>query len=128
MIFRTPYTFELKESDCETIDSVSETIPDQALTVQQLYERHLMGTLGNVGRNDSYYELPDGSDDFDSYDPISDPSFDLTDAQAELRALSARKGALDATPLNGGGVRSKESEERQAEQSGAGIDDGSHNA
>lgn len=78
----------------EVIDEISETIPGQALSVQEVLYKFTNGTLGNIGQP-TYYDIEDEIeiDDaiYNSYNPLLSPDFDLSDAEAYLRNQKAKK-------------------------------------
>ncbi|KAA6326487.1 hypothetical protein EZS27_024412 [termite gut metagenome] len=79
---------------CEPVsNSPSLTIPDQALSVQELLFRYTAGTLSSISKIPHYQ---DGDISFDDFDPTSDPAFDLVDAQEIKESLEAQFAALDA--------------------------------
>lgn len=80
MNFRTQYNFELGESqtDLTLITEPSATIPDQSLSIRELYERYSRGLpLSEVDRHGFYDDSEDP--DPDSYDHRYDPDYDLSD-------------------------------------------------
>lgn len=76
----------------------SMTVPDQSYTVRDLLERFTTGVLPVSSRTPVYSDNPD----FDNYDEIENPDFDLSDYHSgmlELEAsLSRRKHAKDVEP------------------------------
>lgn len=75
----------------------SMTIPDQSLTIREILERHVNGTLDN----ELYRAADDGWDEDDprtedDFDPSSDPTFDLVDAQNLLAWFNERKRLREA--------------------------------
>lgn len=72
----------------EIIDEISETIPGQAYTVNEVLIKFTNGTLGNIG-NPTHYDFEDeieiDDDIYNSYNPLLSPDFDLTDAEEYLR-------------------------------------------
>nr|QJB19970.1 MAG: hypothetical protein [Microvirus sp.] len=65
-----------KKSHFETVDKVSMTVPDQAMTIKQILEKYTNGINPNVSRQVGYH---DGEPTFDDIDPTRDPEFDLAD-------------------------------------------------
>lgn len=43
IIIRKPTTFQLQEVDCETVIGVSVTVPDQSLTITEIFEQYATG-------------------------------------------------------------------------------------
>lgn len=75
-------------------DSVSKTVPDRALTIEEIYQRFAVGaSLDNVTRNYSY-DTPEGEDhDFEdwSVDPLTDPEKqDISILHDELQEIQQR--------------------------------------
>lgn len=93
MRFRHAYNFELNDSSMTSNDEPSMTIPDESYTVQELFRRFAAGIAPPVSQN-PHFELDENSDDFDSYDPIEDPSFDMVDAVAEIETVNVKKKSL----------------------------------
>lgn len=63
----------------ETPEGVSETVPEQSLTIKQLYYRYVHGLpLDNVRHNGYYDENEDNLDNFRD-DPLEGPETDLVD-------------------------------------------------
>lgn len=78
----------------EIIDEISETIPGQASTVSEVLIKFTNGTLGDIGLSNYYdfeEEIEIDDDIYNSYNPLLNPDFDLTDAEAYLRNQEARK-------------------------------------
>lgn len=86
MKIREKYTFTLLDSDMESNNEPSMTIPDQSLTIPQILERYVSGIDLPYG-SQTYYESDDyDSDNFET-DPLLDPALDLADVtEAELKA------------------------------------------
>lgn len=87
--------------------SVSKTVPDRALTIEEIYQRFAVGaSLDNVTRNYSY-DTPEGEDhDFEdwSVDPLTDPEKqDISILHDELEAVRERIEAAQAVdpPVDG---------------------------
>lgn len=78
----------------EILDEMSETIPGQASTVAEVLFKFTNGTLGDIGLP-THYDFEDeieiDDDVYNSYNPLLNPDFDLTDAEAYLRTQEARK-------------------------------------
>lgn len=78
----------------EIIDELSETIPGQAYTVNEVLLKFSQGTLGNIGMP-NYYDFDEqivvDDDIFDSFDPTLNPDFDLSDAEAYMRIIDRKK-------------------------------------
>lgn len=78
----------------EIIDELSETIPGQAYTVNEVLLKFSQGTLGNIGMPNYYdfnEEIEVNDDIFDSFDPTLNPDFDLSDAEAYMRIIERKK-------------------------------------
>lgn len=80
--FITAYTYK-HTAKCNLSHPVGEsmTIPDESLTVRELFDRYRTGApLDKFNRGTTY--LPDDydGDEFDAYDPIED-AIDLTDVE-----------------------------------------------
>lgn len=86
MKIREKYTFTLLDSDMESNNEPSMTIPDQSLTIPQILERYVSGIDLPYG-SQTYYESDDyDSDNFET-DPLLDPALDLSDVtEAEFKA------------------------------------------
>lgn len=85
-VIREKYSFTLLDSDMESNNEPSMTIPDQSLTIPQILERYVSGIDLPYG-SQTYYESDDyDSDNFET-DPLLDPALDLSDVtEAELKA------------------------------------------
>lgn len=78
----------------EIIDEISETIPGQASTVSEVLLKFSNGTLGDIGLPTHYdyeEEIEINDDVYNSFNPLLNPDFDLTDAEAYLRHQKAQK-------------------------------------
>lgn len=87
MKFRTPFNYQLTGMESNELPSL--TIPDQSLTVREIFERYRTGApLDKV----TIYGLDESDDDdFDSYDITRSPDFDLADADTAMLELEQRK-------------------------------------
>lgn len=95
-----------------SLDPVSQTVPDQSLSVEEILRRFTTGTLteGEIVRQHQYGEDLDPTEDADNMNPEYDPDFDLVDAyelaqsaeslRAELqtRQTSRKQSAANAEP------------------------------
>lgn len=82
---RKKYTFTLLDSDQESNNEPSLTIPDQSLTIPQILERYVSGIDLPYGP-DGFYETDYDEDDFTT-DPLLDPALDLSDVtESEINA------------------------------------------
>ncbi|MDV4114285.1 hypothetical protein CMT30_01710 [Elizabethkingia anophelis] len=63
----------------EIVRGVSETVPDQSLTVREILDKFANGTLDQIG-NDRYY-----NDDVDGYDMPDLRGLDITELQQMKR-------------------------------------------
>lgn len=66
------------------LDDVSETIPNQSFSIQEIITRFTGGIMPTITKR-VYY---DDNADFDSVDPTLRPDYDLTDAYSRLSELS----------------------------------------
>lgn len=77
----------------EVIDEISETIPGQAYSVNEVLLKFTQGTLGDIGIP-TYYDFEDEidvtDDIYNSFDPTLSPDFDLADAEEYLRHHEAK--------------------------------------
>ncbi|QCS36956.1 hypothetical protein [Tortoise microvirus 33] len=87
MLFRTQYNFVLgnSETDVTTITEPSQTVPDESLTIREIFERYATGRpLDVVDSRGIYTEDKVGKDpDFDDYDDLCDPNADISDFHAQ---------------------------------------------
>lgn len=95
---RQKYTFTLLDSDQESNNEPSLTIPDQSLTIPQILERYVSGIDLPYGP-DGFYETDYDEDDFTT-DPLLDPALDLSDVteaqvQAQMLKNSLQKEVID---------------------------------
>lgn len=79
MKFHTQFNYEPK---FEVSDSTIVTEPDLAMDVPTMIRRYAQGTLSGLSVRNLVF------DDLDYPDPTEAPGFDLTDAEAYLRAIS----------------------------------------
>lgn len=87
MRFRHSFNFELNDTCMTHNDEPSMTVPDESLTVQQLYQRYSSGIAPAIAHS-PYFELDEYSNDFgDPDDPTLDPAFDLVDAENEVNRV-----------------------------------------
>lgn len=106
---------------CEDYEGcVSRTVPDRALTIEEIYQRFAVGaSLDNVTRH-MEYDTPEGEDhDFGNWDvdPLSDPEKqDISILHDELEAVRERIESSqlvdppsDGTPAAPSGISSDES-------------------
>lgn len=78
--FKTPYSSMDDENPvAEIVRGVSETVPDQSLTVREILDKFANGTLDEIG-NDRYY-----NDDVDGYDMPDLRGLDITELQQMKR-------------------------------------------
>ncbi|TYT29965.1 hypothetical protein [Elizabethkingia anophelis] len=78
--FKTPYSSIDDENPvAEIVRGVSETVPDQSLTVREILDKFANGTLDEIG-NDRYY-----NDDVDGYDMPDLRGLDITELQQMKR-------------------------------------------
>lgn len=65
-----------------SLDSVSQTVPDQSLSVEDILRRFTTGSLApaDIERDVKYGEDVSPDEDFDNLDPRYDPDYDLVDA------------------------------------------------
>lgn len=85
-VIREKYSFTLLDSDMESNNEPSMTIPDQSLTIPQILERYVSGIDLPYG-SQTYYESEGYDDDNFETDPLLDPALDLSDVtEAELNA------------------------------------------
>lgn len=86
--------FEADKFKGEVIDELSETIPGQAYSVNEVLIKFTQGTLGDIGIP-TYYDFEDEidvtDDIYNSFDPTLSPDFDLTDAEEYLRLHEQKK-------------------------------------
>lgn len=78
----------------ELIDEISETIPGQAYSINEVLIKFTNGTLGDIGLDTHYdfeEEIEIDDDVYNSYNPLLNPDFDLTDAEAYLRHQKAKQ-------------------------------------
>ncbi len=79
-----------------SLDSVSKTVPDQSLSVEEILRRFTTGTLleGEINRGHEYGSdiLPD--EDLDNLDPRYDPDYDLVDAYEEVQSGQSLRASL----------------------------------
>lgn len=66
----------------------SVTIPDEAYSIQELFERYANGCMPDILRNPVFQG--DDNLNFDDYDAMEDGDFDLVDAQEQLNELNDR--------------------------------------
>ncbi|WP_155267305.1 hypothetical protein [Elizabethkingia anophelis] len=79
-IFKTPYSSMDDENPvAEIVRGVSETVPDQSLTVREILDKFANGTLDEIG-NDRYY-----NDDVEGYDMPDLRGLDITELQQMKR-------------------------------------------
>ncbi|MDV3947038.1 hypothetical protein CMT75_00690 [Elizabethkingia anophelis] len=78
--FKTPYSSIDDENPvAEIVRGVSETVPDQSLTVREILDKFANGTLDEIG-NDRFY-----NDDVDGYDMPDLRGLDITELQQMKR-------------------------------------------
>lgn len=107
-MFRTPYNYQLLDNCVEHPSGESMTIPEQSLTVREIFERYRIGAPLDIAARD----LDVGPDeDFADYDPTFQGYNDLVDvyeASLDLKQRDlARRRAFEES----------EREKRSAEQS-----------
>lgn len=115
-VIREKYSFTLLDSDMESNNEPSMTIPDQSLTIPQILERYVSGIELPYGPEDIYDD--DDPDSFET-DPLLDPAFDLvdvTEAQETARLLkerleSERKEAAEVSQKNEKASQSNEKDD-----------------
>ena len=92
------------------LDQVSECVPDQSLSVEEILRRFTQGTLltGDVERSMPYGDDITPEEDENNMDPLYDPETDIVDVymdaasgadirgELEKRKAAARKNAKDA--------------------------------
>lgn len=69
------------------INTVSETIPNQSLTVTEVLQRFTNGTLPNIVQPVFHTD----EDDFDNYDITDNPAFDLVDADNYINYIITKQ-------------------------------------
>ncbi|WP_139366409.1 hypothetical protein [Elizabethkingia anophelis] len=78
--FKTPYSSMDDENPvAEIVRGISETVPDQSLTVREILDKFANGTLDEIG-NDRFY-----NDDVDGYDMPDLRGLDITELQQMKR-------------------------------------------
>lgn len=94
--FRTQYNYKFGESPTDQCYNglPSMTVPDESLTVRQLFDRFSKNLpLGVSG----YTPIYDGDDpDFDDYDVTRNGDFDMVDAMEERASIRASYEAKQA--------------------------------
>lgn len=83
-ITRTPYTFELQIQDKETPLGVSETVPNQSISLTEMLRKHIAGVAPAVQHTPQY----DDDANFDSADYTKINSLDLSEKDEIRQALS----------------------------------------
>ena len=66
---------EFKTAGENYLDTVSETVPNQSMTIKEIMLKSINGQPPLVAKNVFY----DGEDDFDAVNPTLAPDFDLSD-------------------------------------------------
>lgn len=85
-MFRTPYNFSLTSEDMEVNTLPSLAVPDQSLSVREIFERYRTGApLDIVSRYSSDLET-----DFDDLSCVDDPSCDLVDVYEEIELMQEK--------------------------------------
>lgn len=82
LMFRTQYNFDEIPMYVEHPDETLVTEPGLAMDVPTMIRRYAQGTLSGLSVRNPVF------DDLDEPDPTETPGFDLTDADAYLRAIS----------------------------------------
>jgi len=77
-IFQTNYNYYVKDHHMEKPYGESKTVPNQSYTVQELFEKHVAGTLPNISKTPVWEEEPT----FETNVDMEAPEFDLSDATA----------------------------------------------
>lgn len=92
-MFRTPYNFILCASDCESDHGPSLTVPDQSLTVREIFERFAVGApLDIVDRGSDRGD----DEDFADYDSTFEGHNDLVDVyESALLLEEGRQRRVD---------------------------------
>lgn len=86
MQFRTPYNYQAVETDFEPANPISETVPDQSMSISELLARYQNG-LVPTGSKRTYFESDAIDVTFDDIDPTLDTNFDLTDTNERFKNL-----------------------------------------
>lgn len=82
---RTSLNYDPSEDKGEISLKPTQTIPDEALSIQEILQRFTQGY--EFPRKPTHY---DDTDDFDDVDPTRAPDFDLSDAHQELMDMTER--------------------------------------
>ncbi|KAA6326505.1 hypothetical protein EZS27_024394 [termite gut metagenome] len=91
--FKNKPSSNLSRSFEPVSDLPSLTVPDQAISIPDLLEKYVNGTLLPCEKTPYY---ADGDVSFDDFNPTLSPDFDLVDAQLIKEDLEARFAELDA--------------------------------
>lgn len=87
MKFTTTYNFLMKDKFIEKNDEPSQTIPGEAYTIQEIFERSAGGLLDNTNANPIFYD----DMDFDDVDFEKLKHLDLTEIKEIKRAVLDRE-------------------------------------
>lgn len=110
MIYRSVSNYVLTERDMEFPAPISLTVPEQSLTIREIFERFRRGAPLDVA---SYPPESGDDEDWTDYDPTFDGSSDIVDVWSEHFALQDRKVRREAL------LAESEREARRNEQNGS---------
>lgn len=108
MQYRSVSNFVLSPQDLEFPAPISETVPEQSLSIREIFERFRRGAPLDIS---SYPHESGDDEDFDDYDPTFEGSSDIVDVWSEHFVLLDRKARREAIQAE------SEREKRSAEQS-----------
>nr|WAE43355.1 MAG: hypothetical protein [Microviridae sp.] len=115
--FKCQGTYDyIKDSDPEIPSGESMTVPDEALTINEILNRFTHGIAPNV-TGDGYYS---DTDDYDDIDPIINDLTDLDDIRSELQTTyeqveNAKKRKNEPAPKSVTDAKGNEAEGKQKE-------------
>lgn len=75
-------------------DPYSETIPDQSMSIREILQRSIVGSMPAIQKQ-AFYQSDFGEVGYDDFDPTSDPSFDIVDADQMLSAIQESQKQSD---------------------------------
>lgn len=85
-MFKTPYNYKTSERKYETFKEESLTEPNQAHSIDEIFNKFKAGVRLEIQKPIHY----DGLDDFDAVDVTKDGSFDLSDYDILKRRFEER--------------------------------------
>lgn len=93
MNFRTAYNYVPEDDDFESNYLPSLTVPDQSLSVRELFARS-RSLLSDDVYHEGFYEFENDDDgNFDALSAADDPAADIVDVQEEARELARRRAS-----------------------------------